>query len=219
MKVIITGSTGMIGGGALLECIDNPKVEQVLLINRHSKEINHPKVKEVLVKDLSNLESIKDQLSGYDLCIHAMGVSAANLDEDQYTHLTFDITKELVDTLYQVNPNMVFCYVSGLGTDSSEKGRIMWARVKGRTENYIKNKGFKDVYLFRPGGILPERGLRSRTKLYDRIYMVMRPFFPLLRRLDSITTTTILGQGFLKVAMNPIEKKYLENKDINKLQF
>ncbi len=219
MKVIITGSTGMIGGGALLECIDSPKVDQILLINRRSKEINNPKVKELLVKDLSNLESIKDQLAGYDLCIHAMGVSAANLTEEQYTHLTFDISKELADTLYQLNPNMVFCYVSGLGTDSSEKSRLMWARVKGRTENYIKNRGFKDVYLFRPGGILPERGLRSRTKLYDRIYMIMRPFFPLLKRLDSITTTTILGQGFLKVAIHPIDKKYLENKDINKLQF
>jgi hypothetical protein len=144
-----------------------------------------------------------------------MGVSALGLDEAAYTKLTFDVTQALADAMYETNPDMVFSYVSGAGTDSSEKGRIMWARVKGRAENYVLNKGFKDAYAFRPGGILPEKGIKSKTGWYNFFYVVSRPFFPLLRRSKNITTTTKLGQAMINSVIQPQRLKHLENKDIN----
>ncbi|MBR8537805.1 NAD-dependent epimerase/dehydratase family protein [Carboxylicivirga sediminis] len=159
MKVIITGSTGMVGKGALLECLDSPVVNKILVINRSSVYIHHPKLEEIIHKDFSDLSAIKDRLASYDACFHCMGISALGLSEAQYTEITYTMTKELADTLYSLNPQMVFSYVSGAGTDSSEKGRVMWARVKGKTENMILNKGFKDAYAFRPCAILPEKGI------------------------------------------------------------
>ncbi len=158
MKVIITGSTGMVGKSVLLECLRSNEVEQVLVVNRRSLKMAHPKLKEVLHADFLDLSVIKEELQGYDACFHCMGVSAVGMKEQEYTRLTFDLTAHWVKTLHELNPDMVFNYVSGAGTDSSERGRSMWARVKGKTENMVLRKGFKDAYAFRPGGILVEKG-------------------------------------------------------------
>ncbi|WP_430813507.1 NAD-dependent epimerase/dehydratase family protein [Carboxylicivirga sp. RSCT41] len=217
MKVIITGSTGMVGKGALLECLDNQEVSEVLVINRNSIGMDHPKLKELIHKDFRDFTAIKEQLADYDACFHCMGISALGLNEEQYTGITYTMTKELADTLYALNPSMVFSYVSGTGTDSSEKGRVMWARVKGKTENMILNMGFKDAYAFRPGAILPEKGIKSRTNWYNAFYVIFRPLFPLMRKMKSVTTTTKLGQALINVSIKPSNKKILENVDINRL--
>jgi nucleoside-diphosphate-sugar epimerase len=216
-KVMITGSTGMVGKGVLLECLESPKIEEVLVINRSTLGMNHPKLKEVLLADFSTVESIKDQLEGYDACFYCMGVSSVGMSEEQYTQITYATTRAFADVLYALNPNAVFIYVSGTGTDSTEKSRIMWARVKGRTENMVLNKGFKDAYAFRPGVIIPEKGIQSRTGWYNAIYVVMRPFFSLLKRSKNITTTTRLGQAMIELLEFPQAEKQLENVDINKL--
>ena len=186
-KVIITGSTGMVGKGVLLECLDDASISEALVINRSSLQMKHPKLKELLLKDFTQLESLKDQLQGYDACFYCMGVSSIGMNEAKFTAITFDITVIFADILHELNPNMVFNYVSGTGTDSTATGRVMWARVKGKTENYVLNKGFKDAYAFRPGMIIPERGIKSSTGWYNAVYVVLRPFFGLLKKMKSIT--------------------------------
>ena len=161
----------MVGRAALIECVESTKVDGVLLINRRSISYTHPKVKEVIVKDFSDFSSIREDLKAYGACFHCMGVSAVGMSEEQYIHITYSMTKALADILFELNTQMVFNYVSGTGTDSSEKGRVMWARVKGKAENYILTKGFKDAYAFRPGAILPEKGVKSRTGLYNFFYI------------------------------------------------
>ena len=217
MKAIITGSTGMIGKGLVLECIDNSKVEEVLIINRNPLGIRHPKVKEIIHKDFSDFSAIKDQLKGYEVCYHCMGVSSAGMNEEKYTKLTYDVTKALASVLFGFNPGMVFNYVSGTGTDSSEKGKMMWARVKGKTENMLLDMGFKDAYMFRPGAILPERGIQSRTRLYNVFYVIFRPLFPLMKRMKSVTTTTKLAKAMINIYDHPQKLKHLEGADINAL--
>lgn len=217
MKVIITGATGMVGKGVLLECLDSPKIEEILVINRNTLGIQHQKLKEVLLKDFSQIHTISNELEGYDGCFYCMGVSAVGMSEENYTQITYNIAKAFADVLFQINPNMIFNYVSGAGTDSSEKGRSMWARVKGKTENYILNKGFKDAYAFRPGAIIPERGIKSRTGWYNTIYVIMRPFFGLLKSSKNVTTTTKIGLAMINSLDHSQELKHLENKAINVL--
>ena len=216
MKIIITGSTGMVGKAVLLESIDDTRITEILLINRNPIGISHPKVKEVIHKDFMDFTPIQDQLNGYDLCCHCMGVSSAGMSEEQYTELTYRISKSLASTLYSLNPNMVFNYVSGTGTDSTEKGSIMWARVKGKTENMILQMGFKDAYMFRPGVIIPERRIKSKTALYNIFYIIAKPIFPILKKVKSITTTTKIGKAMINTYFFPQSLKYLEGKDINK---
>ncbi|MEX0314591.1 MAG: NAD-dependent epimerase/dehydratase family protein [Allomuricauda sp.] len=216
-KVIITGTTGMVGKGVLLECLEHDSIHEVLVINRNPLGLAHPKLKEILLKDFMELESVKNQLEGYDACFYCMGVSVLGLNEQTYTKITYDITKKFADVLFDLNPNMVFNYVSGTGTDSSEKGRTMWARVKGKTENYILNKGFKDAYAFRPGGIIPEKGIKSRTAWYNAFYVITRPFFPLMKKSKNITTTTKIGQAMIHTLFNSQKMKHLENRAINAL--
>ena len=215
MNVIITGSTGMVGKGVLLECIDGDRIENILIINRNPLNLTHPKVKEIIHKDFSEFTSIKEQLVGYNACFHCMGVSSAGMSEQKFNYFTYTMTKALASTLYQINPDMVFNYVSGTGTDGSEKGRIMWARVKGKTENMILKMGFKDAYMFRPGAIIPEGGIKSRTPLYNALYILLRPFFPLLKKMKSVTTTRKLGMAMINVIFNPQPLKHLEGKNIN----
>lgn len=217
MKIIITGSTGMVGKAVLLECIDDTRVTEVLLINRSPLSISHPKVKEVIHKDFMDFMAIQEQLDGYDLCCHCMGVSSAGMSEEQYTELTYEISKSLATTLYSLNPNMVFNYVSGTGTDSTEIGSSMWARVKGKTENMILQMGFKDAYMFRPGVIIPERGIKSKTALYNILYIIARPLFPLLKKVKSITTTSKIGKAMINSYFYPQPLKHLEGKDINEI--
>lgn len=216
-KVIITGSSGMLGKAVLLECLESSKIEQVLVVNRSPLDIKHLKLSEVLLKDFTNFESIKEALKGYDACFHCMGVSSSGICEEKYTKLTFDITQNLVDTLYSINPKMTVNYVSGQGTDTSEKGSSMWARVKGKTENYILNKGFAAAYMFRAGVVIPEKGLRSKTNFYNILYAVVKPFAGLLKKSKHITSTTKLGQAMLASLETKQTKKHLENAAINLL--
>lgn len=198
MKVIITGSTGMVGKGVLYECLEDKRISEVLVVNRSPLDMTHPKLKEMLLKDFTDLSKYSDGLEKYDACFFCMGVSSAGMDEEKFTALTHTIATSFARALYDKNPNMIFNYVSGAGTDSSEKGRIMWARVKGKTENDIRNMGFKAAYMFRPGVIIPERGIKSRTNLYQIGYVIMRPFFPLLKRMKSVVTTSMLGQAMIE---------------------
>lgn len=214
---MITGSTGMVGKAVLLECLESEKISEILIINRSSLDMKHSKLKEVLLKDFMQFESIKEDLKGYDACFHCMGVSASGLSEEKYTALTFGITKNLVDTLYEINPKMQFSYISGQGTDSSEKGNVMWARVKGKTENYILNKGFSKSLMFRAGIIIPEKGLKSNTSLYNTIYTLTKPFYGLLKKSKHICTSTKIGLAMIASLYNQTDKKHLENAEINQL--
>lgn len=217
-NVLITGSTGMVGKGILLACLDSPAIASVTLVNRSPVGMAHPKIKEILLADFTALDSIKDQLGPLDGCFHCMGVSAMGLSEEQYARLTFVVTQKLADLCFAINPAMTFNYVSGAGTDSSEKGRLMWARVKGKAENYVLAKGFGRAYMFRPGAIIPENGIRSSTPLYNRIYTVMRPLFPLLKKLDSVTTTSRIGRVMIRSLEGlPFPGQHLGNSDINAL--
>lgn len=217
MKVIITGSTGMVGKGVLLECIDSSKISEVLVVNRNSLGMQHPKLKEILLKDFNQVASIAHYLKGYDACFYCMGVSAVGMNEEKYTNIAFNMTKAFADVLITLNPNLVFNFVSGAGTDSSEKGNSMWARVKGKTENYILNLGFKDAYAFRPGAIIPEKGIKSRTGWYNTIYVILRPFFGMLRKSKNVTTTTKIGLAMINSIVHSQQSKHLENKEINTL--
>jgi len=217
MKVIITGSTGMVGQGVLLECIDDPRIKGILLLNRSPLNIEHPKVKEVLHRNFKDLSSIKNELVGYDACFHCMGVSSAGMSEEKYTDITYNITKELAETLHRIKPEIVFNYVSGTGTDSKEESSTMWARVKGKTENMILQMGFKDSYMFRPGVILPERGIKSKTTLYNAAYIILKPFYSIIEKIKSVTTSTNMGKAMINSLFYPQKLKHLEGEDINKL--
>jgi hypothetical protein len=156
-------------------------------------------------------------LTGYDACFYCKGVSSAGMSEAQYTEITYTMTRALATTLLSLYPEMMFIYVSGAGTDSSEKGRIMWARVKGKTENMILNMGFRDAYVFRPGVVLPERGVTSRTKLYQVFYVLFHPLFPLLKRMKSVTTTGKIGRAMINLYFQPQGKKHVEAAEINRI--
>lgn len=216
-KIILTGSTGMVGQGVLLECLDDPRIERVLAINRRTLGMSHPKLEELLLPDFLDIATQREHLRGYDACFYCMGISAVGLDEASYTRITYATTEAFANVLYELDPASVFVYVSGQGTDSSEQGRLMWARVKGRTENMVFAKGFGDAYAFRPGIILPERDIRSATGWYNTMYAILRPLFPLLERLDSVTTTTRVGRAMIQTLFAPPEKKVLGNREINAL--
>lgn len=217
MKIIITGASGMVGKAILLECLEDRRITEVLCINRKPLAVDHPKYAELILNDFSNIAAHKSLFKEYHACYYSMGVSVVGLKEKEYTKLTYNYAKTFADTMYLTNPNMLFNYVSGSGTDSSEKGKTMWARVKGKTENYILNKGFKDAYMFRPGAIIPEKGIKSRTGWYNAIYVLMSPFFPLFKLSSNVTTTTKLGKAMVNTAFNTSELKHLENKNINHL--
>ncbi len=217
MKVIITGSTGMVGRSTLNECLINDKVTEVLVINRRSLELSHPKLKELIHTDFMDFTDAVPHLEGYDACFHCMGVTSLGKDEAEFSKYTYDITKSLTDACYTANPAMVMNYVSGAGTDSTEKRSTMWARVKGKTENYILNKGFKDAYMFRLGALIPEGEVSSGVSWYKYIYIALTPFFPLLKKLSSFTTSSKFGKAMIHTVLYPQDNKHLENKDINSL--
>lgn len=217
MKVIITGATGMVGRSTLNECLVNDKIKQVLIINRRTADITHPKLKELIHSDFSDFGPLKNEFIGYDACFHCMGVTSVGKNEAAFTKFTFDITKSLVDTCYAANPNMVFNYVSGQGTDSSEQGKTMWARVKGKTENYILNKGFKDGYMFRLGALIPEGEVPFGTSWYKYIYVVLKPLYPLLKKSNSVTTSSKFGKAMINSINANQDLKYLEGRAINEL--
>ncbi|MEQ9186804.1 MAG: NAD-dependent epimerase/dehydratase family protein [Cryomorphaceae bacterium] len=219
MKVIITGATGMVGRGVLLECLEDLRVEKVLIITRRPSGESHPKLAEIIHTDFTEYTTIKDQLTGYDACFAIMGVSAAGMNEETYTQLTYHATVSLARTLFEANPNMTFTYVSGKGTDSTERGRLMWARVKGKTENEILRMGFQKALMFRPGLILPLRGITSSTRLYQFFF----DYFMWLIRLvqwispNSVTDTTRMGQAMINAHLLHSERDVLDPIDINLL--
>jgi hypothetical protein len=215
-KVIITGATGMVGKGVLLECLDHGLIEEVLVIGRNNSGISHPKLKELIVKDFTEFSDISDQLRGYDGCFFCMGISAAGLKEEEYKKISYDYTLSLAKTLVTINPGMTFNYVSGQGTDSTEKGRMMWARVKGKTENDLLNLGFNQAFMFRPGAIIPLRGIKSRTKSYQFIYDYFMWLVKGIRAIapDSVVTTTQIGLAMINSMLRGYNKKILDPKDI-----
>jgi nucleoside-diphosphate-sugar epimerase len=216
-NVIITGSSGMVGQGVLLECLESDKIKEVLVINRSSIKMQHPKLKEILLKDFTNVASVKSDLNDYDACFFCMGISSVGMNEADYTKITYDTTAAFANVLYELNPNMVFNYISGVGTDSSETGRTMWANVKGKTENMVLNKGFRNAFAFRPGMIIPEKGIQSKTGWYNIMYKITRPFFPLFKKSKSVTTTTGIGQAMINTLETKVKNTVLEPQGINEM--
>lgn len=219
MKVIVTGATGMVGKGVLLECLDHKDITEVLSIGRRSLGIQHPKLKELIHKDFSEFTSVKENLKGYDACYHCMGVSAAGMNEEQYTLMTYNYSLALANTVLEMNPNITFTYVSGQGTDSSEKGRSMWARVKGKTENNILKLGFKQAYMYRPGGIIPLRGIEPSSKLYKRLIKALGWLLFLMKKMtpNSIVNTTEIGLSMIHITQRGYDQKIINPKDIIEL--
>ena len=216
MKVIIFGATGMIGRGALQECLFDAEVDAILTVGRSVTGLQHEKLNEILHKDLLDLSAIEGDLAGYDACFFCLGVSSVGMREQEYQRVTYDITMAVAQTLVKLNPKMTFIYVSGSGADSTEQGRVMWARVKGKTENALLRLPFKAAYMFRPAYIQPCNGIVSRTKLYRVLYSVLGILDPVMKRFfpQYTITTEILGRTMIKVAKQGSQTSIIESKDI-----
>jgi uncharacterized protein YbjT (DUF2867 family) len=219
MKVILFGATGMVGQGVLRECLLDPDVERVLAVGRAPTGKTHVKLRELLHPDLHDLSPLEADLAGNDACFFCLGVSSAGMNEQAYTRVTYDLTMAVAGSLVKIGPGMTFVYVSGAGTDSSEAGRTMWARVKGRTENALLGLPFKAEYMFRPAFIQPMHGIVSRTRLYRILYAVVGPLYPIWRTLFPryVTTTEKVGRAMIRAAKHGAPKQVLENADINAL--
>ncbi|AZN42375.1 NAD-dependent epimerase/dehydratase family protein [Paenibacillus albus] len=217
MKILLFGATGMVGQSVLRECLLDSEVEQVLAVGRSGTGKSHPKLAEIVHSNLLNLSSIEPQLTDYDACLFCLGVSSAGMSEEKYRAVTYDLTLSVAHTLVRLNPHMTFIYVTGSGTDSTEQGRSMWARVKGKTENDLLKLPFKGAYMFRPGAILPKYGVRSKTGWYQLFYTLLRPLYPLLERgfKNAVTTSDQLGRAMVKVAKHGYSKPHIESRDIN----
>jgi uncharacterized protein YbjT (DUF2867 family) len=217
MNVVIFGASGMVGQGVLLECLRDTGVERVLVIGRSSAGRQHAKLREVLVRDLFDVASYANELTGLDACFFCLGVSSAGMSEADYRRLTYDLTIAIAQELAARNPALCFVYVSGAGTDSTERGRTMWARVKGSTENALLRMPFRGAFMFRPGLIQPLDGIRSKTRVYQIVLALGAPLLPLLHRAfpNSVLTTREIGQAMLVVARNGWPRPLLEPKDIH----
>lgn len=217
MKVIIFGASGMVGRGVLRECLLDPEIEAVLTVGRSATGLQQEKLKEIVHKDLQDLSPIEGGLSGYDACFFCLGVSSMGMKEDEYRRVTYDTTIAVAETLVKLNDNMTFIYISGSGTDSTEQGRVMWARVKGKTENALLRMPFKAAYMFRPAYIQPRHGIVSKTKLYRALYVGLGILEPVLKMLfpEYVTTTEILGRAMIKVAKHGAPMSIMESKDIS----
>jgi uncharacterized protein YbjT (DUF2867 family) len=219
MKVILFGATGMVGQGVLRECLLDSTIEAVLAVGRSPLRAREPKLREIVHRDFTDYSDIEPQLTGYDACFFCLGVSSIGMEEDRYRHLTYDITLAAAKTLSRLNPQMVFVYVTGRGTDSTEQGRLMWARVKGKTENDLLGLPFKAAYMFRPAGIQPLHGVRSKMAWAQAIYVGTAPLLSLLVRVAPtyMTTTEQVGRAMIKVVREGYPKAVLESEDINRL--
>lgn len=205
----------MVGEGVLHESLNHPDVESILVINRRKCNVLHSKLKEIIIDNFYDLSSIENQLSGYNACFFCLGTTSVGKSEELYNKITFELTKAFADKMVRINPEMTFCYISGTGTDSSEKGRFMWARVKGKTENYILNRGFRDAYMFRPGLIIPTKGLKNTLtpyKIFAPLLPVMNLLFP-----KQVCLLKEIGLAMINAASTGYEKKVLEVKDIKTL--
>ena len=219
MKAIVFGATGMLGQGVMMECLADPAVESVLAIGRAPSGFTGAKVRELLLKDLYDYASVESELQGYDACFFCLGITSAGMKEPEYHHITYDLTLAAAQAVLKANPAITFCFISGAGTDSSEKGGSMWARVKGKTENALLKLGFKGAYMFRPGYIQPMKGIKSRTPSYRVMYAVFGPLYPLMKLIapGAMTTTEKVGRAMINVATRGYSKPILDPKDINAL--
>jgi uncharacterized protein YbjT (DUF2867 family) len=218
VNVLIFGATGMVGQGVLRECLAAPDVELVKTVGRTPTGQKHPKLRELVHAEMWHYEGIDEELADFDACFFCIGVSAAGarMDEQKYTHITYDMTLAVANALLRLNPRMVFVYVSGVGADSTEKSRVMWERVRGKTENALLALPFRGVYIFRPGMIQPLGGIQSKTQAYRIFYSLFKPVLPLLRRAlpNYIVTTEQMGRAMLNVVRRGANKRVLEAQDI-----
>jgi uncharacterized protein YbjT (DUF2867 family) len=215
MKVLIFGATGMVGQGVLRECLRDPDIVQVVTVGRTATGRQDPKLREIVHREMENYAAIEGDLTGFDACFFSLGVSSSGMKEAAYERVTYGLTLAAAGTLSRLNPGMTFIYVSGAGTDSSEQGRVMWVRVKGRTENALLRLPLK-AYMFRPGLIRPLDGIRSKTPLYRLVYGLAKPLLPLLGRVlpNQVTSTREIGLAMLAVAKRGYAKRILETRDI-----
>ena len=219
MRILLFGATGMVGQGVLRECLLAPDVDEVVAIGRTASGATHPKLKDIVQTDLFDYGVIEDQLVGFDACFFCIGVTSFRMDEATYTRLTYDMTLAAASTLARLNPTMSFVYVSGAGADSSESGKVMWARVRGRTENALARLPFKRSHAIRPGAIQPRNGATSRTRAYRILYPLMAPILPIFRKLmpHTVATTETIGRALLELARHGYAKTVLETRDIEEV--
>jgi len=218
VKVLLFGATGMVGAGVLRECLLDDRVSEVIAVQRSPSGDAHPKLTELIRTDFFDYHDARDAFRGADACFFCLGVTAVGKTEEQYRRLTFDITLAAARTLAELNPGMAFCYVSGQGTDSTERGRSMWARVKGQTENALLRLPLR-AYMLRPGYIQPLGGIQSKTRVYRAFYKIMTPLYPVLRRLtpNLVTTNETVGRAMIELASLGLTSRILEVRDINKV--
>jgi uncharacterized protein YbjT (DUF2867 family) len=218
MNVVLFGANGMVGGGVLRACLGDPRVDSVLAVGRHSCGVVHPKLRERLLSDLLELDAVKDDLTGYEACFFCVGVSSLAMSETEYRRVTLDLTVGIAAVLGVRNPGLTFCYVSAQGSDMSGRSRVMWARIRGETENRLLQMPFR-AYTFRPGLTEPWEGVPSRTKGVRLLYALLHPFFPVLKRLfpNQVTTTAKIGRAMIRAATVGCSKHVLEVRDINAL--
>ena len=216
MKVLIFGASGMVGGGVLREALLDPGIERVVTVGRRPTGQQHPKLREIVRANLADLEPVADEMTGFDACFFTLGASAAGMDEASYTAVTYDLTLSIARLLLKLNPGMTFLYVSGTGTDSSERGRVMWARVKGKTENALLAMPFRAAYMLRPGYIQPLHGLKSSTRWYRVLYAIVGPLYPVIKAAfpNGATTTEQVGRAMIRIAREGHPKRVLEMPDI-----
>ncbi|WP_339878453.1 NAD-dependent epimerase/dehydratase family protein [uncultured Algoriphagus sp.] len=212
MKIIITGTTGMVGEGVMQRCLENPKVEKILAISRKPNGHQHPKLEELIHADFTDLGAVEAQLSGYDACFFCAGISSVGVSKEDYEKITYDLTLSFAQTLAKLNPQMTFTYVSGQGTDSTEKGKSHWARVKGKTENDLKKLSFKQVFAYRPGGMKPMEGAKhvlSWYKFFAWMYPIGRKLYP-----NGFNTLAEVGDSMVNVSLYGYDKFILNGKEI-----
>lgn len=215
MKVLVTGSTGMVGEGVLQVCLDSPHIDQVVALNRKTVGFSHPKLTEILLPDFHELKTVERQLTGLDACYHCMGVSSLGIDEASYRDITYTLSVLLGETVSRLNPGSVFCYLSGAGTDATETSRMGWARLKGRTENELARMPFRSMYRYRPGFIKPLPG----AKHVQAFYKYVDWFFPIGKALmpDSFSTIEEIGRSMIQVTLKPEPSLILAGKDIRRI--
>ena len=216
MNAIVFGATGMVGQGVLRECLRDPEIPRVVTVGRSAPPVSDPKLRALVVPDLFDLSSVAGELANLDACFYSIGVTSLGATEAEYTRITHDLTIAIAKQLLAQNPALSFVFVSGRSTDSTEKGRVMWARVKGRTENDLFRMPFKSVTVVRPGLIVPGHGIRSRTGWYNFFYTVMRPLLPLFKGLAPgyVTTTEQLGQAMIRFAKGGFDRQIVQGRDL-----